>query len=302
MRQNAPEQPNKEKEKPVDQQRLQEILTLARQVGWEAGAILRRYYRGEMALEAQEKEGGPVTAADGAANHHILDRLQTALGTETFGYLSEETYQGGQFPQEWVWVIDPLDGTRDFIDKTGEYAIHIALLQGQRPALAVVVLPEVETLYFALRGSGTFRETKDGSVTAIRPSDRSQLQDLSLVVSRTHRDQRFQKLIDQLPLRGKNYVGSVGCKIATILEQQSDVYISLSGKSAAKDWDFAAPELILTEAGGQCSHFDGRPLTYNTGDVHQWGAILASNGPAHTALCAEGQRQLAIIDQANTAT
>jgi 3'(2'), 5'-bisphosphate nucleotidase len=69
------------------------------------------------------------------------------------------------------------------------------------------------------------------------------------------------------------------------VEQQADIYISLSGKSAPKDWDMAAPELILTEAGGKFTHFDRQPLQYNTGDVNQWGGLLASNAQHHDILC-----------------
>ncbi|MHC5832004.1 MAG: inositol monophosphatase family protein, partial [Nostoc sp.] len=90
--------------------------------------------------------------------------------------------------------------------------------------------------------------------------------------------------------------GSVGCKIATIVEQQADIYISLSGKSAPKDWDIAAPELILTEAGGKFTHFDGTPLHYNTGDINQWGGLLASNAEYHEVLCEEAERILAQFD------
>ena len=135
-----------------------------------------------------------------------------------------------------------------------------------------------------------------GKISKIEVSNRHSLESLYLVVSRTHRDQRFQNLIDQLPFAGRNYVGSVGKKIATILEQDSDVYISLSGKSAPKDWDFAAPELILTEAGGKVSHFDGSPLIYNKGDANQWGGIMASNGLSHQELCTQATKILAVID------
>jgi 3'(2'), 5'-bisphosphate nucleotidase len=211
--------------------------------------------------------------------------------------LSEETHQGEEpIPQPWVWIIDPLDGTRDFIDKTGEYAIHIALTYQGRPRLAIVAVPESEKLYFAIENKGTFVETLQGEVTPIRVSSKDKIEDLSLVVSRTHRDERFQKLIERLPIKGRHYVGSVGCKISTILEQHSDLYISLSGKSAPKDWDFAAPELILTEAGGKFTHFNGEPLIYNQGDVRQWGGLLASNGHCHEILCQQATELLAQID------
>jgi 3'(2'), 5'-bisphosphate nucleotidase len=280
--------------------KLAEILAIVRPIGWGASDILRSYYRGEINLDINEdKKDGPVTAADLATNHYILEKLQAALGTEEFGYLSEETYKGTTpLPQEWVWIIDPLDGTRDFIDKTGEYAIHIALTYQNRPVLAVVALPEAEKLYFATKNQGTFVETRDGVTKQIKVSDRNSPQELYLVASRTHRDERFQKLLDRITFKARNYVGSVGCKISTILEHQSDVYISLSGKSAPKDWDFAAPELILTEAGGKFTHFSGDPLTYNQGDVRQWGGLMASNGHCHQQLC---QQAIAILEDIDLA-
>lgn len=282
---------------------LENVAAIARSVGWGAADILRSYYQDtenpeDLELE-KDKKDGPVTVADLATNHYILEKLQANFGTETYGYLSEETHQGTDpIPFPWVWIIDPLDGTRDFLDKTGEFAIHIALAYQGRPVVAVVSLPETKKLYFAIKDKGTFVETIEGEVMPIKVSDRDKIEELSLVVSRTHRDDRFQKLIDSLPIKGKNYVGSVGCKISTILEQQSDIYISLSGKSAPKDWDFAAPELILTEAGGKFTHFSGDPLTYNNGDVRQWGGLLASNGVCHEFLCEKATAILAEIDAA----
>ncbi|NES80122.1 MAG: 3'(2'),5'-bisphosphate nucleotidase CysQ [Moorea sp. SIO2B7] len=281
-------------------ERLEEIVAIARKVAWGAGDILRSYYRGEVKyenLDVQDKKDGPVTAADIAANHYILEQLQEKLGTEDFGYLSEETHKGSEaIPYDWVWIIDPLDGTRDFIDKTGEYAVHIALAYQGRPMLAVVIIPEAEKVYFATKGNGTFVETRDGELKPIKVSERNTIEELYLVASRTHRDERFQKLLNQLPFKARNYVGSVGRKISTILEKKSDVYISLSGKSAPKDWDFAAPELILTEAGGKFTHFEGNPVVYNTGDVKKWGGIMASNGYCHEELCKLALENLATID------
>ncbi len=173
---------------------LSEILELARSIGWGASYILRSYYHGEINdgnLDIQDKKDGPVTAADIAVNHYILDRLKTNLGEEDFGYISEETYKlhSKQLTQSYVWIIDPLDGTRDFIDKTGEYAIHIALVQDHRPILAVVAYPEAEKLYYATLGKGAFVETIDGKVAPIKVSERNSIESLALVVSRTHRDE-----------------------------------------------------------------------------------------------------------------
>jgi len=271
---------------------LSEILTIARKVGWGAASLLSSYYHGTAApnLDIQYKDSEPVTVADLTVSEYILSQLQAALGDEDFGYISEETYksQQGKNPAEWVWIIDPLDGTRDFINKTGEYAIHIALVQGTRTMLAVVAVPEAQKLYYATRGSGTFIETATGSLP-VRLNSRKNIQDLILVVSRSHRNDRLEYLLQQLPCQNQKAIGSVGCKIAAIVEQQADVYISLSGKSAPKDWDMAAPELILTEAGGKFTHFDCTPLEYNTGDIQQWGELLASNYQNHEVLCQEAQ-------------
>jgi 3'(2'), 5'-bisphosphate nucleotidase len=273
---------------------LQEILTVTRSVGWEAANILRSYYHqtGDRNLEVQYKQNEPVTVADVAVNQYILEKLQAALGTEDFAYISEETYTTEQAKQEWAWIIDPLDGTRDFIEKTGEYAIHIALVRETRPVLAVVAVPELEKLYYATKGGGAFAETSDGQTLPLQVSSRERPEDLVVVVSRSHRNERLDYLLQQLPCQNQKAVGSVGCKIAAIVEQRADVYISLSGKSAPKDWDIAAPELILTEAGGKYTHFDGSPLQYNTGDINQWGGLLASNGQYHELLCQDAEKIL----------
>ncbi len=282
---------------------LQSILELIRPIGWGASDLLRSYYQGnkqdDLNIEYKDDKGkDPVTAADLAVSNYILQKLRSKLGEEDFGYISEETYQkqDGKNNSEWVWIIDPLDGTKDFINKTGEYAIHIALVRNKRPELALVAIPEAEKLYYAILGGGTFVETRNGDRKSLRVSECENSQDLTLVVSRNHRNQKLNYLLEKLPFKNQKSVGSVGGKIVAIIEQQADIYISLSGKSAPKDWDIAAPELILTEAGGKYTHFDGTPLQYNTGDISQWGGLLASNGKCHEMLCKQAESILEEFD------
>jgi len=275
-------------------------LEVARSVAWGAADILSSFYHIDTSdLDIKDKKDGPVTEADLAANKYIVGRLKEELGTEDFGYLSEETFdvkKAEPIDHDWVWIIDPLDGTRDFIDKTGEYGMHIALAYQGRPVIGIVAIPESQKVYFSSKDQGSFVETKDGTVTPIKVSDRDAIEDLYLIVSRSHRDDRFKQLIDRLPFAGKKYMGGVGGKISTLLEQDSDVYLSLSGKSAAKDWDFAAPELILTEAGGKFTYINGDPVFYNQGDVIRWGCIVATNGKCHEEICAQATKVLAEID------
>ena len=282
-------------------EKLPEILELARSVAWGAADILSSFYHKDTSdLDVTDKKDGPVTEADLAANKYILSRLREELGTDDFGYLSEETFdvkKAEPVAKDLVWIIDPLDGTRDFIDKTGEYGMHIALTDRGRPIIGIVAIPEAEKVYFASKGNGTFVETKDGTITPMKVSDRDRLEDLYLIVSRSHRDDRFKQLIERLPFAGEKYMGGVGGKISTLLEQESDVYLSLSGKSAAKDWDFAAPELILTEAGGKFTYVNGEPVYYNQGDVKRWGCIVATNGHCHEAVCQKAAATLDEIDR-----
>ncbi len=268
---------------PLPHLTLADILEQTIELSLTAAAILKSYYRGSREnLEVLDKAEGPVTVADKAVDRHLLDGIQAMCG-DSCGYLTEETYQPGdlELPQAWVWIIDPLDGTRDFIDRTGEYAIHIALTYQHRPVLAIVAIPESDRVYAAIANGGTWKITTDGVREPVQLARAKQLTELIIVASRNHRSQKLVQLLARLPCQQQREVGSIGCKIASIVEHQADLYISLSGTSAPKDWDLAAPELILTEAGGKFTHQDGSPLKYNQGDVSQWGCLIASSGEWH---------------------
>jgi 3'(2'), 5'-bisphosphate nucleotidase len=257
------------------------LLTELRRLSWGAADILRAYARGEQpphgfqkALSVDNGGEGPVSAADLAVNQWLLEGLSGAFPDAGWTLLSEETAkeqltEGEPLPAEWLWILDPLDGTKDFLQGTGEYAVHLALVRGNRPVLGVVLLPEADELWIGLVGDGAWCEDREGTRSPVRFSQREELSDLLLVASRSHRDDRLEKLIGELQLGGSKAVGSVGCKVATILRGETDLYISLSGRSAPKDWDMAAPEAVLLAAGGRFTHADLGDLTYNTGDVRQ---------------------------------
>ncbi|MEB3165464.1 MAG: 3'(2'),5'-bisphosphate nucleotidase CysQ [Cyanobacteriota bacterium] len=289
------------------------LLVELRRLAWGAADILRAYARGEQpphgfpaALAVDEGGEGPVSAADLAVNQWLLDGLGQAFPSTDWTLLSEETASeqlnpGEPLPGEWLWILDPLDGTRDFLQGTGEYAVHLALVHRGRPVLGVVLLPEMEELWFGLlaaQGDGgeAWRENRAGERVPAALSSRRSLDELVLVASRNHRDARLEQLLAALELGDTRAMGSVGGKVATILRGETDLYISLSGKSAPKDWDMAAPEAVLRAAGGAFSHADGRALAYNNGDVRQAGCLIASHGPAHAALCQRAAAAMATID------
>ena len=297
----------------IEEQRL---LADLRRLCWGAADILLAYGRGEQppygfppALSVDHGGEGPVSAADLAVNQWLLDGLTVAYPDAPWILLSEETAKeqltpGQPLDAEWLWILDPLDGTKDFLQGTGEYAVHLALAHRGEPVLGVVLLPELEQLWFGLvapAGSAgapgrAWCENRAAVQTAACLSPRRALGELVLVASRNHRDQRLEQLLAALALGDTKAIGSVGGKVATILRGETDLYISLSGKSAPKDWDMAAPEAVLRAAGGAFSHADGRPLVYNDGDIRQAGCLIASHGPAHQELCTRAAAAMAAID------
>ena len=298
---------------------VEPLLAVLRHLAWGAADILRAYARGlqppfgfSNVLQVEDGGDGPVSAADLAVNRWLLDGLGHAFPQAPWSLLSEESSKTDtplQIPAsastapsaDYLWILDPLDGTRDFLQGTGEYAVHLALVRRQRPVLGVVLLPEAEELWFGLvdvagHGGDAWCEGRDGGKRPARLSHRASPQELVLVASRNHRDHRLEQLLATLPLAERRSMGSVGGKVATILRGETDLYISLSGRSAPKDWDMAAPEAVLLAAGGQFSHADGRPLLYNTGDSRQAGCLIASHGPVHAEICVAVATALASID------
>jgi 3'(2'), 5'-bisphosphate nucleotidase len=283
-------------------EKIAEIGAIARSVGWGSAEILSHYHSqppGE--LRIKHKQEGPVTNADIAASEYILRQLRIAFGTQGFGYLSEETYktqsESDRLGHGWIWIIDPIDGTRAFIRRNFKYAVHIALVYEGRPVVAVVVLPEAGKLYYAHKNGGTFVEYRNGDREWVKVSPRDRLADLRILTRRSRKEERLTRLLHRLPGKIEQKLGSIGYKIASIVEQDWDIFISLSGKSAPKDWDLAAPELILTEAGGKLTHIDGTPLVYNKKDVSQWGCLVASNGQCHAEFCDQVATVLSHLDR-----
>jgi 3'(2'), 5'-bisphosphate nucleotidase len=262
-----------------------DLLPTVTAIAWEVTDLLRAFYRGD-AVQVVDKGGEPQTNADRAADLHILTRLQEICG-DSCGYLTEETFSGRIDPcaQDWVWIVDPIDGTKEFINKTGEYAVHIALTYQQRPYLAVVALPETEKIYRAVRGQGCEVIDRAGSAQLLQVSSQKPLAEAVVIASRSHRHPMLEKILASLPCQTQLQVGSVGGKVAAILAGRADLYISQSGNSAPKDWDLAAPELILTEAGGTFTNAWDQDLRYNQADVSQWGCLVASSGQWHQELC-----------------
>jgi 3'(2'), 5'-bisphosphate nucleotidase len=256
------------------------LLDLACRTAWGAADVLLKHYQSP--IEVHEKVDGPVTVADLNADRHILETLKADCGEETFAYLSEETLGGDErFARPLVWVIDPLDGTRDFIDRTGEFAVHIALVEAGQPILGAVAWPVRKLVYAARLGAGAFVEDSEGRRLPLHVSLIDTLEGCRTIVSRTHRDWRLDALLAKIPKASQIVRGGLGCKLCSIAAGEAEIYIGLSGKTAPQDWDLAAPQIVLSEAGGTVSRFDGERLSYNREDTNLWGGLIATNGITH---------------------
>jgi len=275
------------------------LIDHLRIVSWEASEILLNFsqmlkspvYKKEIITSKNNED--PVTLADLNVNNLIIQSLNNNFKDFEWNILSEENVKiktsrlNKITNTKWLWVLDPLDGTRDFIQGTGNYAMHLALNYRNKPYIGIVLIPERNELWIS-DGEKVICETKDGSTKDIKFSRKKNLNDMTIVTSKNHRNENLEILINKINFKEKIIMGSIGCKIASILRGESDIYICLSmpGKSCPKDWDFAAPEAILKAAGGAITNLDNEELSYNKSNFNQGGVIIASNNKqSHSILC-----------------
>ncbi|HAN46150.1 MAG TPA: 3'(2'),5'-bisphosphate nucleotidase CysQ, partial [Cyanobacteria bacterium UBA8156] len=144
--------------------------------------------------------------------------------------------------------------------------------------------PAQGVVYGAARGTGAWQETRGGDRQRLRVSAVTTLAASRAVVTRSHRNAGLDRLLAALPEVQPQNIGSIGGKLAAIATGRAELYLSVSDRSAPKDWDYCAPSVVLEEAGGTLTFGDGSPLCYNRPEVVQWGTVLGSNGHLHAAL------------------
>ena len=266
---------------------------------WQAADIL--LYYSKLLENADEKrnilkninQDDPVTLADIKVNELIIKRINETYKNITWDILSEENVKNSSeifnSKKDWIWVFDPLDGTKDFIQRSGNYAMHLALNFKQKPYIGIVLIPDKNQLWIT-DGKNTWCEKRDGSKYDSILFHNKNLQEMTLVTSKNHGNEILRNLIQKINFRKVEIMGSIGCKIASIVSGESDIYICLSlpGKSCPKDWDFAAPESILKAAGGAITNLDNEELSYGGKSFEQRGIIVATNNRnTHGSICLE---------------
>ena len=232
----------------------------------------------------------PVTEADLKVNELIIHRIKHKYKNANWGFLTEENVKIGlkdNINSNWLWILDPLDGTKDFIQGTGNYAMHLALSHNNKPLIGVVLIPEKNELWIS-NGCASWCEDLNGNVKNFNSSSKKNFEEMILVTSKNHSNNYLQELIANIPVKNHLVMGSIGCKVASILRGESDIYISLSlpNKTSPKDWDFAAPEAVLKTAGGSITNLQNKELIYNQANFQHPGIIIATNSYLnHSSIC-----------------
>jgi 3'(2'), 5'-bisphosphate nucleotidase len=223
-----------------------------------AAAAILDVYESDFAVEHKD-DRSPLTAADLAAHHVIVDGLHAL--TPDVPVLSEES---SDIPwserRAWsrYWLVDPLDGTREFIKRNGEFTVNIALIDDHRPVLGVVQVPVVGDLACAWEGGGAWLSVRGEKARHL--GTRRRASPLVVAGSRSHGSEHETQLLARLGPCAKLPLGS-SLKFIRIAAAEADLYLRLGPTS---EWDTAAGQCVLEQAGGAVLDFAGEPFRYNT--------------------------------------
>jgi 3'(2'), 5'-bisphosphate nucleotidase len=259
---------------------LDRELEVAKRAARAAGKVILEHYADpELGLQLKPDQS-PVTAADDAANASLVAELSAAFPEDAL--LSEESPDDPiRFQRRRVWIIDPLDGTRDFLAKTGDFCVLIGLCIDNAPVLGVAYEPTRDALYYARKGSGAFLET-GGSTHTITTSKRELPTEVRVGISRLNPDEGLGKVMAAAGLAPRAVQMGAAVKHMALARGDLDAVMNLS--AAEQEWDTCAPEVILIEAGCTVTDGDGKPFLYNQKDLHRRRGSIASNGRCHNLM------------------
>ncbi len=255
-------------------------LDVALELALRAGDEVVRIRR-EGALGVELKPGDePVTIADRLASELIVAGLRAAFPGDPI--ISEELPpEPGAFGSRRLWLVDPIDGTKDFIRGSDGFSVMIGLVEDGRPVVGVVHQPTLARTFYA-SPAGAFVRTPDGTQPLV-VSNVAVAGDARLVASASHRSAAIDEVKSALGIADEQNVGSVGVKLSLIALGARDLYVNPWPKTKA--WDTCAPEAILVRAGGRLTDLFGAPITYY-GDLRHVRGLVASNGHIHDEVVA----------------
>lgn len=235
-----------------DPQLLQSVIDITRR----AGDVIMAVYATDFAVRGKD-DASPVTEADERAEQLIVPALQ-ALAPEV-PIVAEEAVAAGRIPEvgDWFWLVDPLDGTKEFISRNGEFTVNIALVHHGEPVLGVVLAPALGRLFAGARGQGAFVDER-GTTRAVRVRAVPEA-GLTVVASRSHGDAAaLDAFLGGRKVASLTNAGS-SLKLCLVAAGEADIYPRLG---RTMEWDIAAGHAVLAAAGGRVDRLDGTPLSY----------------------------------------
>jgi 3'(2'), 5'-bisphosphate nucleotidase len=242
---------------------LKDLCLLAERAGAEA---MRFYGRASVTLK---QDSSPLTEADRASHETIIHALPNLL--PGVPVISEESAEPREIPPDAnsrFWLVDPLDGTKEFLKGTGEFTVNIALIENGKSVLGVVHAPAIGLSYFASAGQGAFRQQRGESAMPIRTQPVN-LQRARVVASKDHAGPLVQKMLSHLPGAELKSMGS-SLKFCLVAAGEADIYLR---DVPTMEWDTAAAQSIVETAGGTICTLDGNPLRYGKPGLKN-GAII----------------------------
>jgi 3'(2'), 5'-bisphosphate nucleotidase len=260
----------------------EQILQSLLEIAAEAALLVNQVYQTEFSVDYKAPED-PVTLADRSANALICRRLAERFpGVPVVAEESDPaTFAGyGQAPR--VFFVDPLDGTREFVDRNGEFAVMIGLLEGDRPSVGVIHAPVPGTAWGGIVGAGAWAFGAGGARTPIQVSAQSQLSETRIVASRSHRSSLLEQALQMLGARRLDPLGSAGLKCAEVAIGMAEAYVSPG--PAGQRWDVCAGEAIVVAAGGRASDALGNAIDYRSPTLTNDAGFVASNGRIHAQI------------------
>ena len=251
-------------------------LSVAVDLARKAGRVVMEVYATNFTV-SYKGASDPVTDADKRGNDLIVAGLEQAF-SEDIVVAEESEKPDGSRTASRIWFVDPLDGTKEFVAKNGEFSVMIGLAINGRAQLGVVYRPDGDILYAGVVGQGAWMEMGGQrmplSISASKPSVSP-----TLAVSRSHRTPLLESIYKDLGIEKKVSSGSVGLKIGLIARGIADVYIEPGPYT--KLWDACGPAAILCATGGQFTNMLGEPLTYDFTELKNTHGLVATNGAIH---------------------
>jgi len=248
----------------------------------EAGRIILGHYGAAGLVVERKPDQSPVTVADRQANDAIVDLLRATFPDDAV--LSEEAPDDqARLGCSRVWIVDPLDGTRDFVARTGDFCVHVALAVRGVPTVGVVHQPVADATFQAVRGQGAVVDAQ-GARTPLRVSATVSPDEVRVGVSRLNMSAELRHALAASGLEPRAVPLGASVKLMAVAKGTLDAVVSFA--PAEREWDTCAPEVIVREAGGSYTDLDGAPLTYNQADTRRGRGTLVSNGACHAGLLA----------------